>query len=67
MPLESQRDVFELLKPEAKIGISLSDESLLMTPSKSVTAIFGIRDGQKSADGHDCSLCGLLECEYRRV
>ena len=67
MPLESQRDVFELLKPESKIGISLSDESLLMTPSKSVTAIFGIKDGQVSADGHDCSLCGLLECEYRRV
>ncbi|SCW31577.1 Vitamin B12 dependent methionine synthase, activation domain [Ruminococcaceae bacterium YRB3002] len=66
MPLESQKDVFELLRPESKIGISLN-ESLLMTPSKSVTAIFGLRDQGGAADGHDCSLCGLLGCEYRRI
>lgn len=44
LKLETQRDVFALLQCEAKIGISLN-ESLLMTPSKSVTAIFGIRGG----------------------
>jgi len=65
MPLEHQKDVFELLRCEEKIGVSLN-ESLLMTPSKSVTAIFGIRDGGISEDGHDCSNCGLLGCEFRR-
>ena len=65
LPLESQKDVFALLSPESRIGISLN-ESLLMTPSKSVTALFGIRDGEESAGGHDCSMCGLLSCEYRR-
>ncbi len=65
MSLESQKDVFELLQCESKIGISLN-ESLLMTPSKSVTAVFGIREGAESADGHDCSLCGLLGCSMRR-
>ena len=66
MPLESQKDVFALLQCESKIGISLNS-SLLMTPSKSVTAIFGLRDGAGNADGHDCSMCGLLGCEYRVV
>ena len=70
MPLDHQRDVFALLQCESKIGISLN-ESLLMTPSKSVTAIFGIRHGEVSKDGvvnvsaHNCEECGLLECEFR--
>ena len=65
LPLATQKDVMELLQCESKIVISLND-SLLMTPSKSVTAIFGIRDGSVNADGHDCSNCGLLSCKYRR-
>ena len=42
-----------------------------MTPSKSVTAIFGIRhgdvdkDGASGVRGHNCAECGLLECEFR--
>ena len=65
LPLEVQKDVFAVLSPESRIGISLND-SLLMTPSKSVTALFGIRDGSSNSDGHDCSQCGLLSCEFRR-
>jgi len=65
LPLETQKDLFEVLQCEHKIGISLN-ESLLMTPTKSVTALFGINKGQPGTDGHDCSLCGLLSCEYRR-
>ena len=41
LALDLQRDVFAALDPERKIGITLN-ESLLMTPSKSVTAIIGI-------------------------
>ncbi len=41
LPLTVQRDVFRLLECDRKIGISLN-ESLLMTPSKSVTAVFGL-------------------------
>lgn len=39
LPLETQRDLFRALHPE-KIGLTLN-ESLLMSPSKSVTAIIG--------------------------
>lgn len=41
LPLETQIDFFRLLDCNRQIGISLN-ESLLMTPSKSVTAIFGV-------------------------
>ena len=40
-PLEAQREIFEALDCPRKIGLSLN-ESLLMSPSKSVTAIVGI-------------------------
>lgn len=42
LPLEFQRDIFRLLSLE-KIGITLND-SCLMTPTKSVTAIVGIKN-----------------------
>ncbi|MBR6594644.1 MAG: Vitamin B12 dependent methionine synthase activation subunit [Clostridia bacterium] len=40
LPLETQRQVFELLGGCRSIGLSLND-SLLMSPSKSVTALVG--------------------------
>ncbi|MBQ7326232.1 MAG: Vitamin B12 dependent methionine synthase activation subunit [Clostridia bacterium] len=42
LPLALQRDIFSALNPEARIGVVLN-ESLIMTPSKSVTAIIGIK------------------------
>ena len=43
LPLEMQRDVMEALDCGRTVGITLTD-SLLMTPSKSVTAIIGMRE-----------------------
>lgn len=45
LPLDMQRDIFGVLNCEKKIGLFLND-SLLMSPSKSVTAIVGI-SGEK--------------------
>ena len=42
LSLDCQRDVLSALDAERKIGIILSD-SLLMSPSKSVTAIIGVK------------------------
>lgn len=42
LPLAMQREVFAALDCERQLGITLN-ESLLMTPSKSVTALAGIR------------------------
>ncbi len=40
--ITSQRDIFSYLSPEKNIGLTLN-ESLMMSPSKSVTAIIGIK------------------------
>lgn len=37
-----QRDIFKVLTPERNIGVTLTD-SLLMSPTKSVTAVIGIK------------------------
>ena len=42
LPLATQRDFFSLLDCQRKIGLTLND-SLLMSPSKSVTAFLGIK------------------------
>ena len=41
LAIDGQRDIFNLLDCQRKIGLTLND-SLLMSPSKSVTAIVGI-------------------------
>ena len=43
LPLEFQREIFRALDCARRIGLSLTD-SLLMTPSKSVTAILPIKE-----------------------
>lgn len=67
LSLGVQKDIFQLLDCGRQIGISLN-ESLLMTPSKSVTAIFGI--GSKdicvvNKSVHKCENCNNAGCQYR--
>ena len=40
--IETQKDIFKILDCPRKIGLSLND-SMIMSPSKSVTAIIGVR------------------------
>lgn len=63
LDLSFQKEIFRVLNPEKNIGLTLND-SLLMTPTKSVTAIFGITDTVVKEE-HDCSLCPNVDCEYR--
>ena len=43
LPLQLQRDIFTALSVTKRLGITLSD-NLFMTPTKSVTAIIGIKN-----------------------
>lgn len=43
LPLEFQKDIFRVLDCPRQIGVTLGD-NLLMSPSKSVTAVVGISD-----------------------
>ena len=49
LPLELQRDIFRFLTPEKNIGLTLNS-SLLMSPSKSVTAIIPIGSFEYSVE-----------------
>lgn len=64
VPLELQKDLLAILDSKRKIGVALGD-TLLMTPTKSVSAIIGIgHDGCIHLD-KDCDLCSKRDCEYR--
>ena len=44
LALQNQEDIFNILNCSKNIGLTLND-SLIMSPNKSVTAIFGIEEG----------------------
>lgn len=63
LPLDLQKDLFRVLDCPRKIGLTLN-ESLLMSPSKSVTAIIGIGGGAEETK-NKCSACEKKDCAYR--
>ncbi len=63
LPLESQTELFRVLDCERKIGLTLND-SLLMSPSKSVTAMVGL-GGSRPPHRHSCEACSLTNCAFR--
>lgn len=64
-PIEAQKDIIRVLDAPRKIGVTLN-ESLLMSPSKSVTAIIGISDKNVCEEKKECEICKKKDCEYRR-
>ena len=65
LPLEIQRDFVRVLDCRRKIGVTLN-ESLLMSPSKSVTAIIGLSDKPCGVTSGDCVYCGKRDCADRK-
>lgn len=66
LPIEAQSELFKLLDCSRQIGVSLNS-SMLMSPSKSVTAIIGLKKGGNINSGtHKCSDCNNTECEFRK-
>ena len=65
LSIEIQKDVFTALNCSKNIGVALND-SLLMSPSKSVTAIIGIANDSDCTDKNGCTACNKTDCEFRR-
>ena len=66
LKLDHQKDWFRLLDISKQIGIELTD-SLLMVPTKSVTAIIGIGGNIKSTCGSRCGSCNMHNtCEFSK-
>ncbi len=62
--LEVQKDIFAVLECEKQIGLFLND-SLLMSPSKSVTAFAGLDKGVHKPWKNKCSVCNKTDCTFR--
>ena len=66
LPLELQRDIFRVLDCSRQIGLTLN-ESFLMSPGKSVTAIVGLGPHASPGQHTGCRSCGKTDCPYRRM
>lgn len=64
-PLECQTALTGALEAGKRIGITLTD-SLLMAPSKSVTAVIGVSRRKRTCTVKGCEACGKTDCAYRR-
>lgn len=66
LPLETQKEIIAAMDTHRKIGLSLTD-SLLMTPSKSVTAIIGVTDTTRDPRPNKCDYCNnRAHCAFRK-
>ena len=63
--LEHQTELFRILEVQKKIGVTLT-ESLLMMPSKSVTAVIGLSKENTHCMVQGCEVCGKQDCSFRR-
>ena len=64
-PLECQKALTGGLETAKRIGLTLTD-SLIMMPSKSVTAVIGISPLPGNCVTAGCEACDKTDCEYRR-
>ncbi|MBP5433149.1 vitamin B12 dependent-methionine synthase activation domain-containing protein [Ruminococcus sp.] len=65
LPLTLQRGFLLALNAQRRIGLTVTDSSLLI-PSKSVTAVIGISDAPVTKGSHGCAVCTMKDsCAYR--
>lgn len=63
--IENQKYFLQMLEAPKKIGLSMTDSSML-TPTKSVTAVIGISENAIACHKKGCEECGKTDCIYRR-
>ncbi len=65
LSIDAQKNILSLLDTSKRIGVCLND-SMLMSPSKSVTAIVGLKkEREEKAD--KCNKCNKKDCSFRGV
>lgn len=65
LPIQSQREVLGFLNAARRIGLTTTENSLLI-PSKSVTAIIGISEDEITKSAKGCAVCSMKDsCAYR--
>lgn len=63
-PIELQSDITRLLDTPKKIGLTLTG-SMMMLPTKSVTAMIGITSEPTRHHPGGCAACEVKDCEFR--
>ena len=67
LPLEVQTPLLSLLDGQRACGITLSD-TFIMSPRKSVTAIFGLADRPQGKRARGCAFCSMHQnCSFRKA
>lgn len=66
LDISYQRDIFDMLECQKRIGVSLSD-NFYMIPSKSVTAIIGLTKEDTKRDYNKCKNCSKKDCEFKEI
>lgn len=70
--VEHQHGILGALEASKRIGLTLTEERML-NPVKSVTAVIGVRQGERSCAAVSqkeqavCAACEKTDCEFRRV
>ncbi len=64
LPLEAQRDFFKLFDITKRIGVTLTDQCMML-PTKSVTAFVGLSKTPSCAKS-GCETCPDTACAYRK-
>ncbi|WP_308685843.1 vitamin B12 dependent-methionine synthase activation domain-containing protein [Stomatobaculum longum] len=65
LPLAIQPELFRVLEIQKHTGITLT-ESLLMMPTKSVTALIGVSPEDSHCVLQGCESCSKTNCSFRR-
>ncbi len=66
LPLEIQPNLLRVLNAEKLIGLTIND-SLIMLPRKSVTALIGISDKPIENRRRGCAICNMRDtCNFRK-
>ena len=67
LPLTVQKPLLELLDAQRRCGITLSP-TFIMTPRKSVTAIFGLAETPQGKRARGCGFCSMkTNCSFRKA
>lgn len=66
LPLGLQRDFLAVLNAGKRIGLNVTD-SMMLVPSKSVTAVIGVSDVPVLQKNRGCQDCNMFEtCSFRK-
>lgn len=64
-PLSCQRALLDALEADKRIGLTMTDGSMLV-PTKSVTAFIGLTADAGSCHIHRCETCSKTNCPFRK-